>query len=51
MKQEYKVSSGKYEGLTTKANNLEQARKNIKAQIKKGQDIIEELEGYVENEN
>ena len=24
---------------------------DIKAQIKKGQDIIEELEGYVENEN
>ena len=24
---------------------------DIKTQIKKGQDIVEELEGYVENEN
>ena len=44
MKQEYKVSSGKYEGLTTKANNLEQARKNIKAQIKRKESKLTELE-------
>jgi hypothetical protein len=35
MKKQYKILDGKYKGLTTKAETLEQAKKNIKAQIKR----------------
>ena len=44
MKQQYKVLSGKYEGLTTKAETLEQAKKNIKAQIKRRESKLTDLE-------
>ena len=44
MKQQYKVLSGKYEGLTTKAETLEQAKKNINAQIKRRESKLTELE-------
>ena len=44
MKQQYKILSGKYEGLTTKAETLEQAQKNIKAQIKRRESKLTELE-------
>lgn len=44
MKQQYKVLSGKYEGLSTKAETLEQAKKNIKAQIKRRESKLTELE-------
>jgi len=44
MKQQYKILSGKYEGLTTKAETLEQAQKNIKAQIKRRESKLTALE-------
>ena len=44
MKQQYKILSGKYEGLTTKAETLEQAKKNINAQIKRRESKLTALE-------
>jgi len=42
--QSWKIMSGKYEGLTTKAETLEQAKKNINAQIKRRESKLTELE-------
>lgn len=42
--QTWTIKSGKYEGLTTKAETLEQAKKNINAQIKRRESKLTKLE-------
>lgn len=47
MKSQYTLNKGKYKGLTTSAETVEQAKKNIKAQIKRRESKLTQEEKYL----
>ena len=47
MKSQYTLNKGKYKGLTTSAETIEQAKKNIKAQIKRRESKLTQEEKFL----